>query len=193
MNVKHSSESNEHYTPSAIVEAARATMGSIDLDPATSVKANKTVKAAGFYALPINGLNYEWHGNIFCNPPGGSLRENYWDDAETCKYKRETAHEFGTRSHSVAWWIKLMREYQAGRVKQAVFIAFTVELLQLTQGLEGVEAMTDFQVCIPAKRIQFLNENSRVGKAPSHANAIVYVGCYPADFAANFEQFGAIV
>jgi hypothetical protein len=46
MNVRHSSESNEHFTPSYIVEAARATLGgTIDLDPASSPRANEIVQA----------------------------------------------------------------------------------------------------------------------------------------------------
>jgi len=46
-------------------------MGSIDLDPASNEGAQKNVMASTFYTEKENGLNYEWHGNIWLNPPYG--------------------------------------------------------------------------------------------------------------------------
>ena len=47
----------EYYTPPRIIEAARRTMGRIDLDPASSVKANETVKAQHIFTAADNGLD----------------------------------------------------------------------------------------------------------------------------------------
>lgn len=68
-HVSNNSGQNEWYTPTELIELARATMGTIDLDPATSLKANETVKAEQIFTEQDNGLEYEWGGNVWLNPP----------------------------------------------------------------------------------------------------------------------------
>ena len=68
-HVLNNSGENEWYTPEKYIESARIVMGSIDLDPASSVKANEAVKAAKFYSLQDNGLLQKWAGNVWMNPP----------------------------------------------------------------------------------------------------------------------------
>lgn len=59
----------EWYTPEQYIEAARKVMGVIDLDPASSAIAQQTVKAAKYFTRADNGLQYEWAGRIWLNPP----------------------------------------------------------------------------------------------------------------------------
>jgi ParB family chromosome partitioning protein len=73
-------KNNEWYTPEYFIEAARKTMGSIDLDPASSDIANKAVKASTYYTKDDNGLIKPWFGNIWLNPP----------------YSRDLIREFGS-------------------------------------------------------------------------------------------------
>lgn len=64
--------SNEWYTPVDVIEAARRTMGSIDLDPFSCAQANEVVQAARYYAKePKHRCAFEnpWSGNTWMNPP----------------------------------------------------------------------------------------------------------------------------
>jgi hypothetical protein len=68
-HVSNNSGENEWYTPEYIIKASRKTMGSIDLDPATSIKANEIVKAKRIFTKDDNGLIKKWDGNVWMNPP----------------------------------------------------------------------------------------------------------------------------
>jgi DNA N-6-adenine-methyltransferase (Dam) len=90
------STSVEWYTPARYIEAAREVMGGIDLDPATSARANRTVKAARIFTAESDGLAHEWAGRVWLNPPYG-----------------KGSGQFTT---------KLIEEYDAGRVVAAVLL-----------------------------------------------------------------------
>jgi len=68
---------DDWHTPSKYVEAARAVMGSIDLDPFSSAQANGTVKAERYFTVEDDALTAEWAGcpnqTVFMNPPYGKL------------------------------------------------------------------------------------------------------------------------
>jgi len=66
---KYTTGHEDWYTPEYIIEKARRTMGSIDLDPASSAIANTIVKATTFYTKQDDGLSKQWKGNVWMNPP----------------------------------------------------------------------------------------------------------------------------
>jgi phage N-6-adenine-methyltransferase len=66
---RRSQRSAEWYTPAYVIEAARAVLGDIDLDPASCAKANETVQAAEYFTEEDDGLNRPWHGRVWLNPP----------------------------------------------------------------------------------------------------------------------------
>lgn len=70
--VVNNTGNNEWYTPSRFIELARKVMGSIDTDPASSEKANETVRATTFYTVEDDGLTKAWTGNVWMNPPYSS-------------------------------------------------------------------------------------------------------------------------
>lgn len=74
-----SSKSNEWYTPGKYIESARAVMGGFDVDPASNDMAQETIQATAYYTIETNGLDKEWHGRIWLNPPYGSSNRDFID------------------------------------------------------------------------------------------------------------------
>lgn len=156
--IQHSKETVEWYTPQDIIESSRVLMGGIDLDPASNHVANRLVQAAYFFSESNDGLQKCWGGNVFLNPPGG-----------------DAPRKSTTRSNAVLWWSKLAHEYRCGNIQQAVFIGFSVEILQQAQALQ-CDQPTDFPFCIPRDRTKFIDHRTMLpAKMPGHANVIVYL------------------
>lgn len=61
----------DYYTHPAITAAARVTMGGIDLDPSSCREANRAVQAANYFGVRDDGLQLEWRGRVWLNPPFG--------------------------------------------------------------------------------------------------------------------------
>lgn len=69
LHITNNSGNQEHYTPARFIDSARVVMGSIDLDPASNIVANEWIKARTFYTKENQGLDKEWRGNVWMNPP----------------------------------------------------------------------------------------------------------------------------
>ena len=181
----HSSATAEHYTPPEIVEAAREVMGGIDLDPASCAEANTIVKAAAYY--DSDGLSRPWYGRVFLNPPGGKLDRNL---------NPIGAKDGPGYAASAVWWWKLLDELDAGRVTQAVFVCFSLNVFQNSQR-DGGPPPYLFPFVVPSSRLKFWGAKTPIGTgAPSHPNAIVYVppdeNIALARFDRVFSKFGAV-
>lgn len=68
-HVARGSSSIEWYTPAWIIQGVKAVMGGISLDPASCAQAQRTIQAANYYTAKTNGLDKEWSGRVFLNPP----------------------------------------------------------------------------------------------------------------------------
>lgn len=120
-HVTHNSGNNEWYTPAYLIEAARKTMGTIDLDPASSDIANETVKAQTYFTIEDDGLSKEWLGNIWLNPPySGKLVEKFADKLLSSDYSQ--AIVLVNNATDTKWFAKLADKADAvvfpkGRIK----------------------------------------------------------------------------
>jgi hypothetical protein len=199
---KHSSASKEHFTPPEITMAAHRVMGDIDLDPASSLLANRElVVAKKFYDAETNGFDKEWHGRVFLNPPGGKC-----DDDGISLFKREGVVgyfyadgkrcEKPARSSAVLWWKKLVHEWKVDHVQTAIFVGFSIEILQSSQ-VAGMISCMNFPICVPGRRLSFWSLNTSgllvPAGSPTHANVIVYLShlAGPSMFVEHFSPIGA--
>lgn len=91
-----SSNSNEWYTPAPYIAPVRATLGHIDLDPASCTLANTIVQAEKFYTEAEDGLTQPWFGRVFLNPPYARLGPKFVN--------------------------KLIAEYESGKVSEAILL-----------------------------------------------------------------------
>lgn len=185
-NVRHSSETNEHFTPTGIVEHARTTLGALDLDPASCEAANQVVKAASFFTKEDNGFTRLWKGRVFLNPPGGlcdifgrqviKRSKSAGPCTETAACGLLAPHEHtGTTSSQKLWWQTLVQHWKARNVTDGIFVCFSVELLQTTQVNPVGPIPLEFPICFPSRRISYVREDGTVGGSPPHSSCIICV------------------
>lgn len=111
-HVANNSGDNEWYTPAEYIEAAREVMGSIDLDPASNELANKTVKAQTFYTAETNGLDKEWFGNVWLNPPySASLVQAFAEKVISSNFQQAVI--LVNNATDTAWFRKLIEKANA--------------------------------------------------------------------------------
>lgn len=93
MAVHYSSDTPEWLTPLHIIQAVAATLGEIDLDPCSN-EGTPNVPAHRHFTVADNGLEKDWTGRVYMNPPYGDAIPE--------------------------WTGKLIREFRRGRVTEAV-------------------------------------------------------------------------
>jgi hypothetical protein len=152
----------ERYTPAPYIEAARRVLGTIDVDPASNQMAQETVKAEKFYTVDDSGLESEWHGNIWLNPPYHRALQPLFVD-------------------------KLVAEIEAGHVKQAIMLtnnSTDTEWFRI-----AAEAST--LICFTNGRVGFTTPTGEA-VAPTQGQTFFYFGDNPQKFADEFETTGFI-
>lgn len=166
-----SNKSNEWYTPSKYIEAARAVMGSIDLDAASCARANETVKATRYYTKEDNGLAQPWYGNVWLNPPYGRVRPEL---------------KGSTKSFQVYFMQALLRKYFTGEIAQGIGLVFGTSC-----SMPWFQPFWQFPICIVSNRIGFHTSDGSIGHF-GYGNCFVYLGPHEQRFIDIFSRFGTI-
>lgn len=166
--ILYSSQSNEWYTPARYVNVARRLMGSIDVDPASCKEANQVVRASKYYDVSSNGLDKQWEGKVWLNPPYG--------------YDGPTRQKANVSS----WIEKLIEQYELGVTTEAVL------LINATTEKRWFDPLWRYPICFASVRVSFWNAQGERGR-PTHGNALVYFGNNEAQFVEMFNPIGPVV
>jgi len=153
-------DSDEWYTPAAYVEAARVALGRIDLDPASSAEAQKTIGAELYFDKDADGLRQPWHGRVWLNPP----------------FSQPAASLFAA---------KLLEEIDAGRVEAAILLQHSSTATRWFQDLASRST-----VCFPRRRINFDRADGFEGMANRYGQVFFYLGPDRDAFCDAFRPFG---
>jgi len=162
-HVANNSGDNEWYTPPEYLDAARAVLGTIDMDPASSAVANQAVGAALFYAAEDDGLLQPWKGRLFMNPP----------------YSRPLCGQFCAR---------MVEQWRYGRVSEAIVLVNNATETTWFQAMLSASSA----VCFPSGRVRFLRPDGTRG-TPLQGQAFIYLGMDADKFIEAFRQFGTVL
>ena len=163
------SEGYEWITNRDLVDSAHELMGGIDLDPASSAKANEYVGARSFYTPQDDGLNdQQWFGRVYVFPPPNTY---FWDKKNDCWTPTRGMSPSLTSGHA-AWWRTLKKKWLAREVEQAIFFSNFIDTVMYNQD------MFDFPVCIMKARPTLLRhyfDDNRVERKRTGCSIIVYL------------------
>ena len=163
-NATHNND-DEWFTPPAIIEACRAAMGGIDLDPASHAIANRCVKADRYFTADDDGLAQTWKGRVFLNPP------------------------YSKRAGKAAFIAKLAQEFDAGTVTAATVVLSYDFSASWFEPLRSRYAA----ICLCRGRVQFYKHAPGDGHDPALGTSLVYLGPDVPAFTAAVGPIGDVV
>lgn len=128
----HTADSSDWYTPRWIAKGAYVTFDRRpDMDPASCAIANKVIGALEY--LTEDGLNL--------------MRYPQADDA--CMFKNPP-------SPPAEWWKASVDWCSRGLYRSTLYVGYSIEQMQQTQGWTPVTPIQFFPHCVPKKRVTFL-------------------------------------
>jgi len=163
VHVAANSGNNEWYTPPDVLDLARMVLGGFDLDPASSLIANKTVKASKIFTAEDDGLSQEWPvGRIWMNPPYAQPLITQFCERFAAEMARgSTGIALVNNATETAWFNAL-----AGRSSA---------------------------ICFLRGRVRYLNPAGEPEGAPLQGQAVIYSGPDSSAFREQFRDAGFIV
>ena len=160
------SDTCEWFTPPQYVDMARELLGGIDVDPASNAYANeKVVQATTFYDIQTNGLNKDWPGRCWLNPPYG---------------------KDGGDSNQEIWSRRLIEQFEAGITTEAVL------LVNANTEAKWFQPLYNYFICFTDHRIRFYNTEGTPSQ-PTQGNAFIYFGSQQERFVKLFSSFGVVI
>ena len=153
----------EIYTPGFIIEAARVALGGfIQLDPASSLEANATVRATDFFTREEDGLKQPW------------IAETLWMN-----------HPF-SREFNRVWVRKLVLEHMAGNVKRACCITFA------STSEEWFRPLMEFPQCFLYPRTNYVLPDGTTYRGVTKGSVVTALGIAVEDFKRAFAGLGKV-
>lgn len=154
---------NEWYTPQEHIERARRVLGGFDVDPASSDTAQEKVGAGQFFTAEMSGLEQEWGGRVWLNPP----------------YAQPLISQFME---------KLRDEVEAGRCTSAIALTHNYTDTKWFQATARVATA----ICFTRGRIRFYSPSGDIA-APTQGQAFFYFGDDVDTFRTEFSEVGFVV
>lgn len=193
-HINANSSDVEYFTPPPIIEAARLTMGGIDLDPASSSRANLSVRAAHIYTVEDDAMNCDWTcGRMWMNHPFGRFEEPCSPCGPECPRnfdakggkKPHVCHSFTLYGNQI-WVRRFVNEFTSERVRQACSITFAATSEAWFQPL------SNYPQCYLFPRTNYLLPDGSIKKGVTKGSVVTYLGPNVDAFANAFHQLGKI-
>lgn len=161
VHVSFNSGNNEWYTPPEYIESARSVLGEIDLDPASSSLANRTVMAKTFFTVDNDGLKAQWTGRVWMNPP----------------YSSDLVGKFAS---------KIAYHFESGDISEAIVLVNNATETRWFNEIVSVASAVSFV----RGRIKYIDVNGEQASSPLQGQAFIYLGEDPSKFLNEFSKYG---
>ena len=157
---------DEKWTPKKYLKSIRKVLGTVDLDPFSSIAANNRVKANRIFTVEEDGFKQQWFGRVFANPPYSRGNLNRAVD--------KIDYEWTTNFHFL----------------EGIF------LFPNSTDTKWFQYLWSFPLCFTDHRICFINGwtlRHTIEKNPENGSVFAYLGSHSHKFYEEFKQYGHIV
>lgn len=192
--INQDSGDTERYTCHDIMQRVRHFLGEIDLDPASTRLANRTVKAKRIFTKKSNGLLQPWTAdNVWLNHPfqKGELackpicKKKTCNDPTTANYRGFCITE--NIPSNLEWISKLISEYKKGNFSESLNISFVNSSEKWCQLLlkEGIQ-------CFIEKRVEYYSPSGKTSGGVTKGSMLTYLGPRIEEFKCAFSDIGVV-
>lgn len=160
-------DSDSWFTPKKYIELVNQSIGSIDLDPFSSVQANEIIGAKRFFDEHTDAFKQTWFdntGTVFMNPP----------------YSRQLINA------AVDLFIQ---NWQQGAISQGVVLVNNATETKWFQQLLSQSSA----ICLVSKRIAFENRDGKHVSGNTRGQVFLYFGGRVACFKKTFASVGVVL